>query len=239
MQKRANTILRLEPGKMTLLFLLGVFCLLPSFQTVVSVCLEWHTAATYPLLKAIMIAIPLIVWLKSGRSKSDIRERLALKRTNALPGLCTGVLMGGIILAGYYLLLRPVIDPSGVIGKVRSLGLTKHYWIMALVISLWNALFEEYYWRGFIISELRGWSLTVPALCVIGGVLFGLHHIFVAVPLFAWAVGLLCAAGTMVAGGIWTWMRLRGHSILDCYVSHVLADLAVMWAGYDLLRTAS
>lgn len=154
---------------MNSLLLLAMFCLLPAFQTVVSVYWKWHTAVTYPVLKAIMIVIPVIVWLKPRRSRAIIQERLGLKRTNMFPGLCVGVLMDGVILSSYYAVLRPIIDPSLLLAKIRSLGLLKHYWIMALTISLWNSLFEEYYWCGFIMSELQGWSLTMPTLCVLGG----------------------------------------------------------------------
>jgi len=222
--------------KMNSLLLLAMFCLLPAFQTAVSVYWEWHTAVTYPVLKAIMILIPVVVWLKSRRGRANIQERLGLKRTNTLPGLCVGMLMGGVILSAYYAVLRPVIDPSLLLVKIRSMGLLKHYWIMALTISLWNPLFEEYYWRGFILSELQGWSLTMPTLCVLGGTLFGLHHLFVVLPLFDWPSALVCMMGVMLAGGLWSWMRLRGGSILDCYVSHVIADLSIMWVGYDLIR---
>ncbi len=109
---------------------------------------------------------------------------------------------------------------------------------MAVFISLANSLFEEYYWRAFLVSELRVWLGSAPLVCIVAGVLFGLHHAFAMGPLFDWPVLVLCVGGTMAAGAVWTWMRVRGNSILDCYVSHVLADLAIMWIGWDLLVTA-
>ena len=236
--KRANIMSPFNITKMNSLLLLVMFCLLPAFQTAVSVYWEWHTAITYPVLKAIMILIPVIVWLKSHRGTASIKERLGLKRTNTLPGLCVGAIMGGVILSSYYAVLRPMVDPSLLIVKIRSLGLLEHYWIMTLTISLWNSMFEEYYWRGFIMSELQGWSLSIPTLCVLGGMLFGLHHLFVVLPLFEWPVVLFCTLGVMAAGSLWSWMRLRGYSILDCYVSHVVADLSIMWIGYDLIKKA-
>lgn len=220
------------------LLLLAMLCLLPAFQTAVSIYRQWHTAVTYPVLKVIMIVIPVIVWLKSRRGRINIQERLGLKRTNTLPGLWVGALMSGVILGSYYAVLRPMIDPSLLLVKIRSLGLLEHYWVMALTFSLWNSLFEEYYWRGFIISELQEWPLTMPTLCVLGGVLFGLHHLFVVLPLFEWQLALLCMIAVMAAGGLWSWMRLRGYSILDCFLSHFLADISIMWVGYDLFRKA-
>jgi len=125
------------------------------------------------------------------------------------------------------------------LAKVESLGLLEHYWIMALFISLLHSLFEEYYWRAFLLSELRSWIPGTLLLCLLSGAVFGLHHIFAMLSLFSWPLVLLCVLGTMFAGGIWSWMRLRGYSIWDCYISHVLADLAVMGIGYHLILRAT
>lgn len=220
------------------LLILAALCLLPAFQTAVSVHFQWHTAITYPALKILMVAIPIAAWLMSRLPASEALDLLGWKRTNLLPGAAVGVLMGGCVLAGYYALLRPMIDPPALAEKVRSLGLGGHYWAMAVFISLLHSLFEEYYWRGFILVQLRTRLRGTAALCVVGGVLFGLHHIFA----LLWLPGLplvaLCVAGTMAAGAVWCWMRLRGRSILDCYVSHVLADLSIFWIGYDLIQKA-
>lgn len=218
--------------------LLALVCLLPTVQTAVSVYWQWHTAVTYPALKALMIAVPIVVWVTSGRTRAQVKSLVGWKRTSFLPGLAVGGLMAGVILVGYYALLRPMIDPAAVADKVRSLGVLKYYWAMALVIALWNSLYEEYYWRGFILGELRGWTRKLWTPCIIGGALFGIHHVFAVLPVFHLPLAALCVLGTMVAGGVWSWMRLRGDSILDCYVSHVLANLSIMWIGYDLILSA-
>ena len=155
-----------------------------------------------------------------------------------LPGLSLGLLMSTVILAGYYLVLRSTIDPALMLAKVDSLGLLKVYWIMALFISLLHSFFEEYYWRGFLLSELRNWIPGIFLLSVVSGMIFGIHHIFAMLSLFPWPVLSFCVLGTMLAGGIWSWLRLRGYSIWDCYLSHLFADLAVMWIGYDLILRA-
>ncbi|MHC4295542.1 MAG: CPBP family intramembrane glutamic endopeptidase [Planctomycetota bacterium] len=220
------------------LILLSVFCLLPSVQSAVAVYFQWHTPVTYPLLKAVMIAIPVIVWLKLRSRGVDIRQRAGWKRPGVVRGLWVGVLMGAVVLVGYYAVLRGRIETGGLLAKVRSLGLLEYYWVMAIFVSLFNSLFEEYYWRAFIIGELRAWSRSTLLLCVAGGGGFGLHHLFVTLGLFEWPVVLMCVLGTMVAGAVWSWMRVRGASVIDCYISHVLADLAVLWVGYDLVTKA-
>ena len=214
--------------------LLAALLLLPAVQTAVSVYWQWHTAITYPLLKAVMIAIPMVIWLRWRRRGVNIRQRAGWRRTNCLPGLCVGAAMAAVILGGYYAVLRSLIDPAPVAAKIRSLGVLEHYWLMAIVISLWNSLLEEYYWRAFLVGELAGRWRAAAVICVAGG-LFGLHHFFALLSAFDWPLVALGVAGTMLAGAVWTWMRVSGRSIVDCYVSHVLADLAVMWIGYDMI----
>lgn len=227
----------LETAKRTPLPLLVIFCLVPLLQTTVSIYWEWHTAITYPGLKAAMLIIPIVVWLRLRRRGVDLKDRIGWKRTNMRSGLWVGGLMSAAIVIGYYAALRKMIDPAPLVTKLRTLGVVEYYWIMAVFISLWNSLLEEYYWRAFIIGELRSWVQSIPVLCVLGGGLFGLHHLFILLPLFEWPLVLLCMVGIMTAGGVWSWMRLRGGSILDCYISHVLVDLSIMWVGYDLVRS--
>ena len=220
------------------LLVLGMFCLLPAFQTAVSVHWEWHTTITYPVFKAMMVAGPILVWLLLGYSGSQIREAVGLKGSNMLLGLGLGVLMAAVIVGGYYLFLREVIEPGPMLAKVESLGILKYYWVMAVFISLIHSLFEEYYWRGFILSGLGEWVSKRWLLVLISGGMFGIHHVFAMLELFPLIWVALCVAGTVAAGVIWSWMRVRGRSIWDCYISHVFADLAVMWIGYDLIMSA-
>jgi len=218
--------------------LLGFICILPTIQTVVAVHWEWNTTVTYPILKGLMVVTPVVVWVALRRTRSEVKDIAGWKRTNFLHGLVLGAAMAGLVLLGYVVIFRHLLDPSFVLAKVRSLGVLEHYWLMALAISLWNSLLEEYYWRAFIIGELRCWLRNTWVLCIAGGMLFGLHHAFALLSICEWPFVVLGALGTMVAGGAWSWMRVRGYSILDCYVSHVLVDLAIMSVGYDLIRQA-
>ena len=224
-----------QAAKRVSLPLLAFFCVLPAIQTAVSVHLQWYTNVTYPAFKLLMIAGPIVVWLALGHTPRQIGHLIGLKKTNMLPGLALGLLMAGVILGGYYGLLRSKIEPTGIFSKVRSLDLLDYYWVMALFISLAHSLFEEYYWRGFILSQLACRISRIGPLSLAAGVVFGIHHIFAMASLLDWPIVTLCVLATMAAGFIWSRMRLVGYSIWDCYLSHVFADLAVMWIGYDLL----
>jgi len=218
---------------------LCVLCLLPAIQSAVAVCFQIQPRITYPLLKAAIVAAPLAAWLAMRRSPRQMLDDVGLKRSRCLGGLATGAVFAAVILAAYYAVLKGAIDATPVAGKARSLGLAGPwaYWAMAAFISLSNSLIEEYYWRGFILDQLRRRLDNKISLIAACGLLFGLHHVFVVAGMFSWQVGALFVFGTVVAGAVWSWQRVRGWSILDCYVSHILADLAGFWAGWDLITT--
>ena len=218
--------------------ILAVMCLLPAFQTFVAVYLEWWPVVSYPVLKALMIVGPVTAWAWCRRSRREVLERVGWGRPNWLVGVGVGAILSGIILGGYYGIFRPMVDAERLVEKVEALGIIDYYWVMAVFISLGNALFEEYYWRGFLVSELGERLRSRWAVMLAAGGLFGLHHIFALTwlgepPLVALAVG-----ATTVAGGAWAYLRASGRSIIDCYVSHLLADFAIMWVGWDVLQRA-
>ena len=218
--------------------MLILFCLLPAVEMTVSVHSYWHTWVSYPVFKLLMVAIPAIVWWKYRLSLADVGKIIGLKSTNTLSGWILGAAMFAVIMAAYYGYLYPLIDPATVSKRVHSLDFQKHYWILFVYISLFHSFFEEYYWRGFLLSELRKRIGSTLALCLISGALFGLHHLMATLALFSWPLIVGCTLGTAAAGVVWSWMRLRGYSIFDLYVSHILADLAIMLIGYDLMTRA-
>lgn len=215
--------------------ILLLLCVYPACKTLVSVYLEIVPAVTYPLGWAIMLAIPLAVWRGQRLSRRSVFAEVGLKRTTCLPGLVSGGILSAVIVVGYLLFFRQMIDASQIAAKVDSLGIRDRYWVMAIFISFWNSFAEEYYWRAFILGQCRRHTGSPWLLCLSNGALFGLHHILVLLTIVPWNLAIFFTFGTVVAGAVWAWHRVRGDSIFDCYLSHVLADLAVLWAGWDLI----
>ncbi|MCY2926005.1 MAG: CPBP family intramembrane metalloprotease [Planctomycetota bacterium] len=234
-QVRSDTLGRRRPLHPAIL---SGLCLLPAIQTAVAVHFEFWPEVTYPLLKAAILLAPLIVWKLTGRQRGELLADVGLTRPSLWRGLAGGGLFAGVIVGGYFAALAGRIDPGPVAAKAAALGFAEplRYWGAAAFISLGNSAIEEYYWRGFIVSQLRRWIARTGALCLVGGGLFGLHHAFALASSFPPGVVVLGVAGTVAAGGVWTWLRLRGWSLWDLYLCHVLADLAVFYAGWDLIR---
>lgn len=218
---------------------LACFALLPTAQTAVAVWMEWYPEITYPVMKCIMILLPLSAWKILGRSRAEIVTEIGLRKTHLVPGIAAGLVMATLII-GFCLLtgIHTLVNPQFLTEKLQKLNVMEYYWLMAVVISLGNALFEEYYWRGFLIGQLSGQCANRLMVCLLGGLFFGMHHVFATLWIGNPLLTAAAVAATITAGGFWTWLRMRGISVIDCYVSHIIADLAIFYIGYLVLQEA-
>lgn len=179
----------------------------------------------YGLLKAWVLILP---WVWTRRV-----ARGALPFPTPRPGwwrpaLVTGLVLGGGLAAGLFLLggalldsdrLREALARAGVGSPARFL-LAAAWW------ALGNSLLEEYVWRWFAMRQcalLLGRTGGVLAAAL----LFSVHHV-VAVAAYAGpAAALLAGAGTFLAGGVWAALYLRTGSLRAAWVSHAVADLVL------------
>jgi membrane protease YdiL (CAAX protease family) len=215
--------------------LLILYCIFPAIVSLVAVNLELLPAISYAVGKVLMLALPLIVWRLSKLDRREISIQAGLVKTNLLPGMLLGLLFAVIILGSYFGLFINWIKPAQVVEKLTSLGLLNHYWLAAAFFSLGNAFLEEYYFRAFLIERFTRFTSNAMLIAIANGLVFGLHHFVVLLTLVPLHQEIFFASATAAAGFVWAYMRARGFSILDCYVSHVWADLAIFVAGWHII----
>lgn len=219
---------------------------LPALHTLLAFHLELGTAWSYPGGKLLLALLPLVYFLRQGAGHSPagvrgsapdstpgiplavLREHMGLARAGVLPGLLWGLVLAAGIAALTWIVL-PYVESGPFLAKMQSLGLSGLFIPAALVISCINAGYEEWYWRGFLVgmAKQRLSARMLPFLPLVLGVMFGLHH--------ALALGNYAGPGltagltgvTMLAGALWTHLRLRGVGLAGLYISHVLADMAI------------
>mgnify|MGYP000678172855 CR=1 FL=1 len=215
-----------------LLFLLAmvqtVFILLVVTAQVIPV-------VVYPLCKVIMICAPLLWVLADRYSWMKIKDLwgLILKRGDILLGLAAGVLISVVIIGGYLLFFRNLLTAEYIRSLVPPFVL-ENLWLSALILSSSNCLIEEYYWRCFLLSEMKTRLGTRNAV-ILNGLLFGVHHQLLLWAFFPSAITVLFTFGTMLGGWIWSLMRIYGRSIWACVISHLVIDLALFGIGYMIL----
>jgi membrane protease YdiL (CAAX protease family) len=198
------------------------------------------TKTAFGIGKTIQFALPLI-WVLLVQ-----RRPLRLpwpKLDGVLLGIAFGAMVGTAMLLLYYFVLGPRGFFEGPAAEVRQkvaqFGVTTvaGFAVMGLFYSLVHSLLEEYYWRWFVVGQLREQMPLWPAVAI-SSVAFTLHHVIVLVRYFGWAspATWLFVAGIVIGGAAWAWLYDRTKSLYGPWISHLLVDAAIFWIGYDLVR---
>ncbi len=188
----------------------------------------------FSMLKFWLVALPVYWTLKVDR------QRLRLPKPT-LPqvgwGIGIGLLMFGIILGVYGLFGVQWIDLAEIRVKATEVGIVSPFvlFVGAVYWCLVNSFIEEAVWRSFIF---RKWAVLVPASAAVWlmGLCFTLHH---TLALWVYTQDLratvLGSIGVFSASIIWSICYRRSNSLWPGYISHILADVAIVIVGYDLL----
>ncbi len=181
-----------------------------------------------------ILALPLIwfFWVERGKLIVSLPSQ-----GECLAGAVLGSLMFGMILSTYWLVWQHWINIVDVRSKAQQIGIASPtvYLLSAFYFTVINSLAEEYIWRWFIgrkceILFSRTGAIFFTALC------FTLHHIIaLAAYTVNWLVVVVGSLGVFIAGAIWSWCYLTYRSLWACYISHLLADLAIALIGWHLL----
>jgi membrane protease YdiL (CAAX protease family) len=198
-------------------------------------------AAIYLLAKVIQFGFPAVyVGLTD-------RKELQLAWPNLrglLAGLVFGVVVGLAAFGLYFGWLKhsPQLadTPAKILGKLQQLHCDSvaGFLLVAVFISVFHSLLEEYYWRWFVFGWLKRLMPAAAAL-VVASLGFMAHHVIVLAVLIpdrflTAALPLsLCIA---VGGGVWCWLYQRTGSLYAPWISHLLIDAAIMGIGFDLVR---
>lgn len=167
------------------------------------------------------------------------KGRFSLSRTSLGSlgvGAWLGAVMFGTILGVYWWLGGSLLDAEQIRTEATAngIGSKSMYLTFAILISLTNALMEEYIWRWFVLRQCLGLLKPVGAV-LLSAVLFTLHHVIALQEQMGWQATLLASAGCMAAGIVWSAMYLKYKSIWPSYISHVLADAAIFLVGWWLI----
>jgi uncharacterized protein len=163
----------------------------------------------------------------------------------AMLGLGFGLAVAGAAMALYHFGLKGTellhAAPEKIHEKLRQFGADSlaGFVVVAVFISVFHSLFEEYYWRWFVFGRwlryTRSWAATILA-----SLAFMSHHVIVLAVYFPgvgrfFAMVLPLSLGVAVGGGVWCWLYRRSGSLYAAWISHALIDGAIMMIGFDLL----
>ena len=152
-------------------------------------------------------------------------------------GLIWGILMFGAIISAYFFIGQQIIDLTAIRAKATEVGITSPRLYLAGCVywSFINSLIEECTWRGFVVSRCK--VLVPNAMAIILAALFFTTHHSIALYGYthSWSIVLIGSLGVFIAGIVWAGLYKRYQSVVPGYISHILADLAIAFLGYQLL----
>ncbi|HTF87561.1 MAG TPA: type II CAAX endopeptidase family protein [Planctomycetota bacterium] len=153
-------------------------------------------------------------------------------------GWLTGIVGAIGVVVIFQLLLRQRIDPA----VVREMVSRNHllspgaYGLVAVYSCVFNSLLEEYLWRWFVLGKLE--ELMPRRLAVFASAAaFTLHHTLILATQFNTEIAVIGSIAVFAAGVTWSAIYSRTRSIWSAWLSHALIDVAVFWAGWQLLFT--
>jgi membrane protease YdiL (CAAX protease family) len=160
-----------------------------------------------------------------------------LKRSiKPLRGIVFGIVFFAVLLSAYYILARNI--DLGVISQNlgKNMKVTASNFIfVAIYITFGNSFLEEYFFRGFIFLKLKenghkflGYTFS--------SVLFSLYHIMIFQKWFTTPMFILAVAGLAGVGLLFDFMDSKPHTIYNSWISHILADSAIMLIGLRMFN---
>lgn len=155
-------------------------------------------------------------------------------------GIGIALLLGiGIyaVILGAYFLIGPYFDFSAIAGSLtENAGVTAdNFLYVSLYISFVNSFLEEFFFRGFVFTNLarlhkRGFAYGFS------GLLFALYHVAMMVGWFSPLLFVLVMAGLTVGGMLFNWLNEKLDTIYASWLSHMFANFAINTIGFILLQ---
>ncbi len=193
----------------------------------------------YTIAKLVQLGLPLW-WVMTVERRPLHFGRL----TTAVfaPALVTGMALCLMVLALYGVGFRAELlaseAPEVMRTKLAGYGVitASGFALFAAYHVVLNTLAEEYYWRWFFFARVRQLVPSTPAI-LLSSVAFTLHHAFA-----AWGNGgagaAVVAVGVVVtlAGAVWARLYERSGAIFAPWISHMVAEIALLTIAYDLWR---
>ena len=192
----------------------------------------------YAVKSAIKIALFMLIPLIASKMDHSVLylSLLRPKKKGLLPAIALGVGIYAVILGGYFL-VSPFFDFSQIAGALTdNAGVTKENFLyVSLYISFANSFLEEFFFRGFVFTNLKQHSGRKLAY-IFSAVAFSLYHVAMMIGWFSPALFLLVMAGLVIGGMIFNWMNEKLDTIYCSWLTHMFANFAINTIGFMLLQ---
>lgn len=192
----------------------------------------------YVVKSAIKVALFMLIPLIASKTDRNVGylSLLRPKKRGLLQAIVLGLGIYGVILGGYFL-LSPFFDFSRIAGALtENAGVTKENFLyVSLYISFANSFLEEFFFRGFVFTNLKRLSGRKLAYSLSASA-FSLYHVAMMIGWFSPALFLLVMVGLIAGGMIFNWLNERLDTIYCSWLTHMFANFAINTIGFMLLK---
>jgi len=202
----------------------------------------WYGQTVHFAAKVWLLLFPLawVAWVERGKLSPP-----GWSWRGMTAGVITGVLTLVVIVGAWELFAHRMVDVAMFREKMHEIGLgtPARFLGFAAAVTIINALLEEYVWRWFVYEKARdslaalGGSvkaMAVPGAIVLAGLFFVLHHSVAMSIYFDWQVNALASLGIFIGSATWSILYIKYKNIYAGYISHVFADIALFYVGYQV-----
>lgn len=189
----------------------------------------------YLAAKVLMVALGIVGW-RWGSLR--FRAALPIARKEVLRGLLVGIALSVTIFTAAFLFWDTLLlSRAEILEKITSFVPLAWYGVMAMVFSIFHALFEEWYWRGYVAHALEGYVRSNAAI-ILGALAFTGHHVIVLSQMFPLHIVILGSFGVFCGGVIWSLVLKKTSFLTASWISHICVDLAIFFIGFLLISAA-
>lgn len=192
----------------------------------------------YALKSAVKIGLFLLMPFLCSLWNREIAFRSLFRgnRKGLLLAFGLGAAVFAVILGGYFL-LSPYFDFSNIASSLTaSTGVNGNNFIfVAIYISFINSLLEEFFFRGFLFSNLKNSTNRIFAHAA-SALLFSLYHTAMMIGWFSLPLFLLVMVGLAAGGVIFNLLNEKGGTLFVSWIVHMFANFAINAIGFMLLK---
>jgi membrane protease YdiL (CAAX protease family) len=215
--------------------LLAAWLALPSFGVWIALVRSPGPigAAIWFASKLAFFALPFAwrAWIEPGLPRL---ERAA--KSGLIAGAASGLVFAAAIVAAWFAFARGWIDRERFHSIACENGLcdARVFAVVAVYFTLGNSFLEEYAWRWFAVAKL-GELAGARATRVVSALAFTAHHAILLQVEFGPKIAVLGSLGVFSGALVWSHLLARHRSLLPSWLSHAIADAALMSIGAWLL----
>ncbi len=206
---------------MNLLLLFG-----PTLMIFIGLQVAGDVVITFLLFYGWLLLAP-FMYNKLNRDNA-IHISFPLDKKSLWTGILTGISFLILIFVTVSVLFEYVFDSGELKQLLVELGFSgPQVWLLVVVLIVINPFLEEFYWRGFMHTLLHR-KTNVKNAVLLTSLFYSLYHFLSTVILFTWPFNIISCVPVFLAGIIWSYMRIKQHSIAAPIISHIFADAGIM-----------